>query len=335
MYVGWRDLLHARGRFALMAGVVTMIAVLVGLLSGLTRGLADESTSAITGLSTSRLVFSGAEPDFASSRVPESAGVEGDPIGIATTRALIGEVTLPVTAIGIRPGSTVAPDAAGLAAGQVVLAESAAEDLGVSTGEEIRVGSTTFTVAAVQGDASFSHVPVAWMTLADWQEVSGASAASTVVATDTDAAPDGYTNVALDDSLSGIGSYTSENGSLQLIRGFLFAISALVVGAFFTVWTVQRSRDIAVLKALGAPTSRLLRDAVGQAAVLLISGVALGALIVSAVGAAARNAVPFVLYPSTIGLPLLALVLLGLVGAGLAVRRVTTVDPLTALGSAR
>ena len=36
------------------------------------------------------------------------------------------------------------------------------------------------------------------------------------------------------------------------MRGFLFVISALVVGAFFTVWTIQRSGDIAVLKALGA-----------------------------------------------------------------------------------
>jgi hypothetical protein len=38
------------------------------------------------------------------------------------------------------------------------------------------------------------------------------------------------------------------------MRGFLFAISALVIGAFFTVWTIQRGGDVAVLKALGAST---------------------------------------------------------------------------------
>ncbi len=42
---------------------------------------------------------------------------------------------------------------------------------------------------------------------------------------------------------------------MTLIRGFLLVISALVVGAFFTVWTVQRTRQIGLLKALGAPTA--------------------------------------------------------------------------------
>ena len=38
-----------------------------------------------------------------------------------------------------------------------------------------------------------------------------------------------------DGALSAISSYTAENSSLQLMRGTLFAISALVIGAFFTV----------------------------------------------------------------------------------------------------
>ncbi|MDN5896050.1 MAG: ABC transporter permease, partial [Nocardioides sp.] len=239
------------------------------------------------------------------------------------------------TAMGVRPGSSVAPDAAGVGPGEVVLSEPIAEDLGLGAGDELKIGTATFTVAAVRGDASFSHVPVAWLELSDWQKVTGSGSAATVVATDSGSAPDGYTAATVDDSLAGIGSYTSENGSLQLIRGFLFAISALVIGAFFTVWTVQRSRDIAVLKALGASTSYLLRDAIGQAALLLLGGVLVGGAIVAAVGAVARQAVPFVLDPATIGLPLVALILLGLVGAALAVRRVTTVDPLIALGSAR
>lgn len=335
MYVGWRDLLHAKGRFALMAGVVMLIAVLVGLLSGLTRGLSEESTSAITGLRTSHLVFSGEEPDFTSSRVPASAGIGGEPVGIATGRVLVGGRVTTVTLMGVRPSSAVAPDSRGVDSGRVVVSEAVARELDTAAGEELRVGSTTFTVAAVRGEASYSHMPVTWMSLHDWQEVTGADTAATVIATDSGTAPEGYTSVGLDDALTGIGSYSSENGALQLIRGFLFAISALVVGAFFTVWTVQRSRDIAVLKALGAPTGRLLRDAIGQAAVLLLGGVLVGAVIVLAARPLAQGAVPFVLEPGTVGLPLLALVVLGLAGAALAVRRVTTVDPLTALGAAR
>jgi putative ABC transport system permease protein len=136
-------------------------------------------------------------------------------------------------------------------------------------------------------------------------------------------------------SLSAIGSYSSENGSLQLIRAFLFAISAVVIGAFFTVWTIQRSGDIAVLKALGASDGYLVRDAVGQALVVLLAGTAVGAGLAAAAGVVAAGAVPFVLDVATLGPPLLAMVVLGLLGAVLSVRRITSVDPLVALGSAR
>ncbi|WP_240938144.1 FtsX-like permease family protein [Nocardioides sp. JQ2195] len=318
-----------------MAGVVMLIAVLVGLLSGLTRGLADESTSAITGLNADRLIFSGSSPDFTSSRIRLDAGLDGEPLGVATSRASTDLHTEPVTVMGVRVGSSIAPDAVGVAPGAVVLSEPLAAELELTDGDELRIGSKTVLVSAVRGDASYSHVPVAWLSLGDWQAVTGAEGSATVLATSHSEAPSGHTNVSLDDALAGIGAFTSENGSLQLIRGFLFAISALVVGAFFTVWTIQRSRDIAVLKALGASTGFLVSDALGQALLLLVAGIGLGAAIVWLLGGVARDAVPFVLDPGTIGLPLLALVLLGLVGAALAVRRVTSVDPLTALGSAR
>lgn len=47
----------------------------------------------------------------------------------------------------------------------------------------------------------------------------------------------------------------AETLTLELIQIFLYAICALVVGAFFTVWTIQRTRDIAVLRAMGASSS--------------------------------------------------------------------------------
>ncbi len=65
---------------------------------------------------------------------------------------------------------------------------------------------------------------------------------------------------------------------------FLLAISALVVGAFFTVWTIQRAGDVAVLRALGASTRYLLRDAIGQAGVVLGVGVGVGTALAAGAG---------------------------------------------------
>src|SRR5699024_2034624 len=159
-------------------------------------------------------------------------------------------------------------------------------------------------LGAVGGQDAYSHLPVAWLPGgldAGGGDQHGDAATVLVLGTDqltdadrqaTDAAA-GTQTLPLADSVQALPSFSSENGSLQLMRGLLLVISALVIGAFFTVWTVQRSGEIAVLKAVGASTGYLLRDALGQALVLLVLGTAVS------------------------------------------LRQVVSVDPLTALGSAR
>lgn len=361
MFVAWRDLRFAKGRFALMGTVVVLITVLVGLLSGLTTGLGRQNVSAITGLKADHIAFSapsgGQSLSFTGSQVTADqwtkwAGAPGitgaEPVGISTAKATAADKTVPVSAFGVEPGSVLAPGGGRVADGHVVLSDAAAEDLGVRAGSALSLAGRQLTVAAVAGDASFSHLPVVWTSLADWQRTSPATGAAeptaTVIALRTGtgtriAATDaqlGTKTVSRDASLSAIGSYTSENGSLQLMRAFLFAISALVIGAFFSVWTIQRSGDVAVLKALGASTNYLLKDALGQAAVLLGAGTLLGTALAAGVGALVTgSAVPFVLSASTLLLPGVVMIALGVLGAALSIRRITSVDPLTALGSTR
>ena len=122
---------------------------------------------------------------------------------------------------------------------------------------------------------------------------------------------------------------------MALIRGFLYAISALVVGAFFTVWTVQRKAEIALLKALGASTGYVLRDALAQVLTILVVATALGTAVGLAIGSALMGKAPFALsVPAVAGASGL-LILLGAVGAAVAIRRITSVDPLIALGANR
>lgn len=122
---------------------------------------------------------------------------------------------------------------------------------------------------------------------------------------------------------------------MALIKGFLYAISALVVGAFFTVWTVQRKAEIALLKALGAPTGYILRDALAQVVAVLVGATALGTAVGLTLGSAMIGKAPFSLSAPAIATSSGLLIGLGTVGAVVAVRRITAVDPLTALGASR
>ncbi|GGS90467.1 ABC transporter permease [Nonomuraea spiralis] len=360
MFVALRDLRFAKGRFALMGTVVFLITLLVTMLSGLTAGLARENVSAVEGLPAAHLVFDGAEkPAFADSRITDRtwqdwrqvAGDAVERLGVSMSRLAYGDERSTAAALfGVQPGGALAQGRP-VGAGGIVLSTALATGTGLKSGDTLQIAGEDFTVSGIGDEASYSHTPVAWIEIGDWQRMArrgDAATVATVLALTTDAptspnaadldaadARIGTTTVPLSEAPAAIGSFSSENGSLQLMRGFLFAISALVIGAFFTVWTIQRRGDVAVLKALGASTGYLLRDALAQAVVVLLAGAAAGGLLGAGLGALAEGTVPFVLSAATTVVPVAVLVLLGAAGAALAIRKITSVDPLTALGASR
>ncbi len=347
MFVGLRDLWFAKGRFLLMTTVVALVAFLVIMLSGLTAGLAAENTSAIATMPATHIVFQDTpdDPTFGQSRIDavlvddwaSRPGVaDAAPLGVSRATMAVGESAVGVVVFGAEAGSLVAP--AELSdAGSIVISESVADANGLAAGQPVTIGDTAYTVIVADREESFSHSPVVWMELAEWQRTNGTADAVSVITLD---ATSGFDGTAVQgtvvktvgQSFSSIGSFSAENGSLEMIRWFLLAISALVIGAFFTVWTIQRRHDVAVLKAMGASTRYLLVDALGQAAIVLVGAAAVGGAAGFLVGALVSGTVPFVSSIATAVPPLAMLVGLGLVGAALAIRTITKVDPLTALG---
>lgn len=382
MFLALRDLRFAKGRFALMGVVVALITLLLVMLSGLSAGLGDQSTSAIdrlgeTGDNTAvdRIVFGAAEggeptASFTESQVSaeqvrrwdDQPGVlRAEPLGIGQSR-LQGVPggggtagTANVAVFGVDGGSPLSP--LPVREGAVVIGETVAEDLGLDVGDRASVGGLDLTVGGIVADRWYSHTSVVWTALPTWASLShvgvsgqvgtvaavtyddgvsagAANGTSNGGAVDVDTADRaaGTVSATRTGSFQALGSYKSENGSLLMMQGFLYGISALVIVAFLTVWTVQRTRDIAVLKALGASGGYVLRDAMTQAAVVLLAGAGVGGAIGVAGGILAARAAPFLVTPSTTLLPVAGIVALGLVGAALAVRRVTKVDALIALG---
>lgn len=356
MFVALRDLRFARGRFVLIGSVVALITILVGFLSGLTGGLATQNISGVLAIPADRIVFSAPSTgdsgtSFSDSSITELqaadwAATDGvtsaEPIGISQTRAEAGDTRAAIAIFGVQPGfDSTAPSTNGL----LSLSNPAATALGVTTGDDVTIAGTTYSVQTIDGNGWYSHTPVVQMTLHDWQTYSAATgspdAYTTVLAVSGDpdwaAADTDNTTVSQSilSSLTALSAFRSEIGSLLLMVAMLFGISGLVIGAFFTVWTMQRKGDIAVLKALGASTGSLVRDALGQALIVLVLGIGIGLGLVAILGSLAGSALPFLLSPLTTLLPGAIMIVLGLAGAAFALRCVTSADPLTALGSNR
>lgn len=370
MFLSLRDLRFARGRFSLIAAVVAMITVLVVMLTGLTNGLGHQSISALQALQAPQITLSagqdGDAPSFDDSRITaDQAAAWADADGIdRVERADVGRTqlespdggTASVAVLGLQPDTELAGDlqvldgAAHPEAGEAVLSQQIAESLGVGVGDEITAGAIDLRVAGIAADEWYSHSAVAWTSTEDspallHQEedqstflavfpeagTTGGDLEDLTAAID---AEQGTSTTDTEGSFAALSAYSSERGSLLMMQGFLYGISALVVISFLAVWSIQRTREVAVLRALGASRGWVLKDALVQSGAVLIAGTGLGLLLGWLGGMAVTGTVPFTLTAATTLLPAAALLVLGMVAAVLAVRRVTTVDPLQALSGA-
>ncbi|MHA7177255.1 FtsX-like permease family protein [Arthrobacter sp. Sr24] len=382
MFLAIRDIRFAEGRFALMGAVVALISLLLVLLSGLTAGLGNQSTSAVAQLGTGMGTGTGTGSGTAVSQMVFGAPAKNDPkvsftesqvtaeqakswaaqpgvqsvapLGISQSRFQgagdsKGIANVAVFGVGetlsATPGTQAGIAPSDINDSTVIIGEGIAQQLSLSQGDAVSIAGTELSVGAIVPDQWYSHTSVVWTTLNTWTKVAHLSdpdQLATVLAVtfekgatvnlDGANAVAGTVSTTRNGSFDGLGGYKSENGSLMMMQAFLYGISALVIVAFLTVWTVQRTRDIAVLKAMGASGSYLLRDALTQAALVLLAGAGLGGLVGIVGGIVASKAAPFLLTPATTLLPIAGIVALGLAGAALAVRKVTRVDAMIALG---
>lgn len=358
MYLALRELRFARGRFALVGTVIALVAMLTTMLSGLANGLVDDGISGLRRLPMTDLVLQqGSAETFSRSTLTDADlapwegrdDVDASPLGVSFVNARTdGGKTIDLALYGVPAGSFLAPrpDAEGALEGTpgLVLSEELADE-GIEVGDELTVVGVDerLPVLGFTYAGSYGHVEIAFTSLETWQQLlygdnaKGRFSAIALRADDDTVleAADGTEVVTKEEAYAGSPGYAGETQTMSMIRWFLLVISALIVGAFFIVWTMQRARQIALLKALGASRSYVARDALGQLAVVLVLATAVGGGIAFALGGLIDGtAVPFRLALGPALASLLLLVGVGLLGCLAGIRRVVAVDPAMALRAA-
>lgn len=293
MFQGMRELRVSRGKTALIITTVLLITAMVTLLSSLSAGLSFQSASAL-------------EHKVGHDRqlVLNDAG--------GTVNLSTGSLTdAQVSAVESRGGEVVTMARSKDAKGQAFIAMSYK---GAKPSEELYL----------------EHQPIHWMSTSEVEKLPGSSTFGVVSG---EVQPiDGAVMLKGKDALDASSSYKGEQSSLNLMIVLLYVISALVLGAFFTVWTMQRLRGVAITVALGGTRSSILSDAVGQALVVLFVGIAAGTLLTVGVGGF-LDGIPMDVTANTTLVPAAILLAAGLLGAGLSIIPVMKVDPRKAMNS--
>lgn len=368
MFLALRDLRFARGRFALMGTVVGLIAVLAVLLTGLATGLVNDNVSGLRSLPATHLAFqpgvdgnlfsrSTVDPALAQewAKVPgvRAATPYGNTLAHAKEERSGKDVDVAV--FGVEPGSFMAPepltgDPLGSREDGVLISRKLVDE-GLKIGDTLVVerSEVRLPVIGTIGDVSYGHVAVVYAPLKTWQRIhyglpgeppEEAFKAATAIALDGEPGAGGPKAEVLsrEESYGQSPGYSAEQATMQMIQFFLYVISMFVVGAFFVVWTIQRRDEIALVRALGGSAGYLLRDAIAQVLVVLVSATAVGTAVGAGMIALLRRAapgMPIAWAPGPIITAMALLVVLGVLGALAALRRITSVDPLLALGGNR
>jgi putative ABC transport system permease protein len=236
---------------------------------------------------------------------------------------------------GVEPGKLGSPEpkigTALSGPGQIVIDDS----LGYRVGETVPLGELQLTVVGmVHGASILAGTPTAFVSLGDSQTLLTQDK-PIISAILTDAPRDSFSSLAGTRAVSrssirddAMRLLKDAQKTISMIMAMLWGVAALIVGSAVYLSALERTRDMAVMKATGASTASLA------------GGILLQALIVSVIAALIGAVLAVFLapvFPMNVEIPMFGFVLLGIVAivvaalASLAgLRKAVGVDPAVA-----
>ena len=341
-----RDLQWRRRRFVIAILGTAVVFAMTLVLTGLSNGFRVESRETVDSLGIDTfIVRSDAAGPFVGS-APFSAdqlGMVARAIGRADAVPLVYSATLAKEGSWTRSSNLYGAPEGGpgtppIAKGRPPSnpSEIAVSDaLGRGLGDGLVVGSRRVRVVGiVESSTALGHQPNLFFTVAGAQQAvfSGQPLISSIGLHGPPArVPDGYRavdrNGAAEDLLRPL---KPAYEAIRVIAFLLWIVAALIVGSVIYLSALERTRDFAVFKALGASTRAVLAGLALQAVVVAVVAAALGALLSVALAPlfTMRVAVPQSAY---LLLPVIAVVI-GVLASAAGLRRAVTVDPALAFG---
>ncbi len=357
---------RAKGRFASITGALSLIVFLVLVLGALGDGLFFGGTGAVRSSTAAAYAFSSdAEGSLVRSRLPLSDESELESLDGVTQATAIGALITSTTSVPegadvVVMGFVPEEDPAGVPSRVVegrlptpadpsgVAVEASLADQGLGLGTTLEVGGVTATVVGVVADAQYQGLPTAWTSFETYGAMRDAvrpeSAGQPVqastfglglaegVTAEQVTPPAGIAVLSNEATYLSIPGVREQKASLNAIIYASLAVGGLVVALFFALVVLEKRELFAALKALGASTSKLGAGVILQALGATITAVIIGALAARLLGLALPGDIPFLFRVETLVVSAVLTIVAGVIGAVLSLRRISRIDPATALG---
>ena len=372
MRLAWLEMRRAGGRFSAIGAAVVLIVFLVVVLNALADGLYYGATGAIRTGGADLYVFSSdgrkqlprsslpASASTAVAKVPNVASV-GE-LGVLQGTARDRDRTLDVALIGYSPGQPGGPAQAVTGRlpkpheNDVAAVDTSLRDKQVRLGDAITFAGSSreITVIGFVSDSRYQLQPTVWATIDTWRSVRnearpefqgrqtdvqaiavklipGADNATAVRQIEA-ALGGGVEVVDRETAILALPGVKAQRSTLNQVIYTTFFVAALVIALFFALVTLEKRTQLATLKALGASGRYLATGIVLQSLVITVVGLVVGTLLARLVGSVLPSSVPVTFRAGTAGTTAAATIFAGVLGAAASFRRLSRIDPATALG---
>ncbi|PQG01142.1 ABC transporter permease [Enterococcus faecium] len=356
MFLALNEIMHSKLRYALVAGVMFLIAYLVFFLTGLAYGLAQDNRTAVDKWEADSIVLSkDANSNLGMSMITKKIAeeVEGGKVaylaqtpGVVTSKDSTEEGKINVSFFGIDKNQFIMPnlvegkafDNDDEAVGDISLKE----EYGLAIGDTVKLSGSdkTFKLTGFTDHAKFNVSPVLYTTINAYQEIrfekedtsENARINAIVVRGKISNLPEDLEQIKISKFINELPGYNAQVLTFGFMIGFLIVIAAIVIGIFIYVLTMQKINIFGVMKAQGITGGFIARSVVAQTFILSFVGILLGLLGTVGTSLVLPDAVPFQSNWLFFGVISLLMLVVAVLGALFFVRTIVKIDPLKAIG---
>ncbi|WP_395525017.1 ABC transporter permease [Enterococcus faecium] len=356
MFLALNEIMHSKLRYALVAGVMFLIAYLVFFLTGLAYGLAQDNRTAVDKWEADSIVLSkDANSNLGMSMITKKIAeeVEGGKVaylaqtpGVVTSKDSTEEGKINVSFFGIDKNQFIMPnlvegkafDNDDEAVGDISLKE----EYGLAIGDTVKLSGSdkTFKLTGFTDHAKFNVSPVLYTTINAYQEIrfekedtsENARINAIVVRGKISNLPEDLEQIKISKFINELPGYNAQVLTFGFMIGFLIVIAAIVIGIFIYVLTMQKINIFGVMKAQGITGGFIARSVVAQTFILSFVGILLGLLGTVGTSLVLPDAVPFQSNWLFFGVISLLMLVVAVLGALFSVRTIVKIDPLKVIG---
>ena len=354
MFLAINEMKHSKLRYALVIGVVFLIAYLVFFLTGLAYGLAQENRTAVDKWQADRILLSDEAngklnmsmltmDDYESVKAEDKAALAQFP-GIVYQKGKKDQ-QINVSFFGIEADEFLAPNLVKgrmfKNTGEVVVNDSLAKEDGLQVGDQLKVAGSkqTLKIVGFTDEAMYNVAPVIYMSLADFQEIRFNQALpeeaqkinAIVVRGQTKQVADNLEKVKISAFINDLPGYSAQNMTFAFMIGFLIVIAAIVIGIFIYILTMQKQAIFGVMKAQGISNFFIARSVFVQTAILAFVGIVLGLALTYLSSLVLPAAVPFAIFWGLYLAVSVGMWVIAILSAVFSVSTVVKIDPLKAI----